>query len=293
MHYWSDGVWSQFKNRFNLTSIIYHPPDFGCEATWNFLETSHGKVAPDGVGAVIKRSIWRTILQNRTVINSAQEFASVANKECQKVEMSSTIIVSKNSQFALQDQDTCKEHCLITRIDSEKASQTQPMPLEPEHQTQEVGSNTEPSTKSKSKPIKPIKIESRLPKGFQDRLSCGVPFTFPWYKDPVVLALLEKTISSRGTDAVLIDNADLRAVSGRYATCSQEKWLSNFILDSYLKLLSVSCVNDKMTVIKWEIFEKHCETKIAANVLKNTASQQDYIFVPCNQIGRASCRERV
>ena len=109
-----------------------------------------------------------------------------------------------------------------------------------------------------------------------------MPFTFPWYKDPVVLALLEKTISFRGTDAVLIDNADLRAVSGRYATCSQDKWLSNFILDSYLKLLSVSCVNDKVTVIKWEIFEKHCETKIAANVQKNTACQQDYIFVPCN-----------
>ena len=87
MHYWSDGVWSQFKNRFNLTSIIYHPLDFGCEATWNFFETSHGKGAPDGVGAFIKRSIWRTILQNRAVINSAQEFASVANKECQKVEV--------------------------------------------------------------------------------------------------------------------------------------------------------------------------------------------------------------
>ena len=261
VHYWSDEVWSQFKNRFNLTSIIYHPLDFGCEATWNFFETSHGKGAPDGVGAVIKRSVWRAILHNRDVINSAQEFASVASKECQNVEVlyvsaedvnrvdeelserwdaaepipatrsihfverksSSKINVSKNSQFALQD--TCEEHCLITNIASENASQTQTMPLEHKHQTHEVGSKAKPSTKStstksKSKPTKPIKIENRLPEGFQDHLSCGVPFTFPWYKDPVVSALLENSIPFRGIDAVLIDNADLRAVSAKYATCS-------------------------------------------------------------------------
>ena len=46
VHYWSDGVWSLFKNRFNLTSILYHPLDFGCEATWNSFETSLGKGGP-------------------------------------------------------------------------------------------------------------------------------------------------------------------------------------------------------------------------------------------------------
>ena len=29
VHYWSDGAGSQFKNRFNLASVLYHPHDFG------------------------------------------------------------------------------------------------------------------------------------------------------------------------------------------------------------------------------------------------------------------------
>jgi hypothetical protein len=83
VHYWTDGVWSQFKNRYNLTSILYHPIDFGSDATWNFFETAHGKGAVDGVGDAVKRVVWRAILQNRAAVNSAQEFAMVANSECQ------------------------------------------------------------------------------------------------------------------------------------------------------------------------------------------------------------------
>ena len=87
VHYWSDGAGSQFKNRFNLACVLYHPLDFGTQATWSFFETAHGKGAVDGVGGVIKRAVWRAILQDRAVVNSAEEFARVAENECLKVKV--------------------------------------------------------------------------------------------------------------------------------------------------------------------------------------------------------------
>ena len=50
VHYFSDGAGSQFKNKFHLSSIIYHQDDYDCDAMWNFFETEHGKGAVDGVG---------------------------------------------------------------------------------------------------------------------------------------------------------------------------------------------------------------------------------------------------
>ena len=87
VHYWSDGAGSQFKNRFNLACGLYHPLDFGTQATWSFFETAHGKGAVDGVGGAIKRAVWRAILQDRAVVNSAEEFARVAENECLKVKV--------------------------------------------------------------------------------------------------------------------------------------------------------------------------------------------------------------
>ena len=33
VHYWSDGVGSQFKNKYNLASLLYREQDFGAKAT--------------------------------------------------------------------------------------------------------------------------------------------------------------------------------------------------------------------------------------------------------------------
>ena len=72
VHYWSDGAGSQFKNRYNLSSLLYHEEDFNCKATWSFFETAHGKGPVDGVGEV-KRAVWRSILQNNTVVTNPEE----------------------------------------------------------------------------------------------------------------------------------------------------------------------------------------------------------------------------
>lgn len=85
VHYWSDGPSSQFKNRYNLASRLFHPDDFACDATWSFFKTAHGKGACDGVGAEVKRAVQRAILQGKNVINSTEEFHATAKRICRKV----------------------------------------------------------------------------------------------------------------------------------------------------------------------------------------------------------------
>jgi len=333
VHYWTDGVWSQFKNRFNLTSILYHPYDFKCEATWNFFETAHGKGAVDGVGGAVKRAVWRAILQNRAVVNSAQEFSVVANDECKKVEVifvpkeeidqieeklckrwevavpipqtpsihfakrksSSTVYVAKNSQF--KQQELCIEHCLIPG-----SSELQSPPLvtdkkrknikttqNPTHPVTTENKKTKPthSLNKKSKTTKNSssspKIECKLPKSIKNNLSHSVSYTLPSYQEAVVTALLEKGIAFRGKSPVNID--DLIAVSGLNAVNSEDKWLSNFIIDEYLQILSATSVDKNIAAIRWELFEKLDEEKLATNYLKKSVYEHDNIFVPCNPEG--------
>lgn len=85
VHYWSDGAGSQFKNKYNLASLLFHEQDFGAKATWSFFETAHGKGPVDGVGAEVKRAVWRSILQDKEVVSSPLEFHSVAQNVCNKV----------------------------------------------------------------------------------------------------------------------------------------------------------------------------------------------------------------
>ena len=85
VHYWSDGAGSQFKNKYNLASLLFHEQDFGAKASWSFFETAHGKGPVDGVGAEIKRAVWRSILQDKEVVSSTLEFHKVALKVCNKV----------------------------------------------------------------------------------------------------------------------------------------------------------------------------------------------------------------
>ena len=159
LHYWRDGCSSQFRNRFNMSNVIYHEVEFGAEATWSYFETAHGKGAVDGIGEEVKRSVWRAILQNRAVVNSAEEFATVAQRECNKIKVvyiskadisktisadlkarweacstvhgthaihfvkrsdHNSILVAKNSQFATQDE--CVQHQVLQGQRNNQAS---------------------------------------------------------------------------------------------------------------------------------------------------------------------------
>jgi len=55
VNYVSDSTYSQYRNRFGFFFLSAHHIHFGVRATWNFLETGHGKGACDGVGGRVKR----------------------------------------------------------------------------------------------------------------------------------------------------------------------------------------------------------------------------------------------
>lgn len=69
----SDGAASQFKNRHTLSNLLFTKYDFEISTEWNFMATSHGKDAVDGVGAVLKQSLWRAVKGKRVVLNSAED----------------------------------------------------------------------------------------------------------------------------------------------------------------------------------------------------------------------------
>jgi hypothetical protein len=63
-YYFSDGATSQYKNGKNFINLCCHKGDFGMDATWHFLATSHGKGACDEIGGTIKRPARYASLQN-------------------------------------------------------------------------------------------------------------------------------------------------------------------------------------------------------------------------------------
>ena len=57
IHFFSDGPTTQYRNRKNIFLLGNIPYSKGFkEVTWHYSESGHGKGAPDGVGAAIKRS---------------------------------------------------------------------------------------------------------------------------------------------------------------------------------------------------------------------------------------------
>ena len=63
IYYMSDGCAAQYKNCKNFTNLCHHYTDFGVEAEWHFLPTSHGKSAGDGAGGTLKRTTTKASLQ--------------------------------------------------------------------------------------------------------------------------------------------------------------------------------------------------------------------------------------
>jgi hypothetical protein len=79
----SDGCAQQFKNQFTLSLLCHSEEDFGIKTQHNFLSTSHGKGAVDGIGGTIKRNVRTKVMSTPGLeVNNAQEFANVARSFC-------------------------------------------------------------------------------------------------------------------------------------------------------------------------------------------------------------------
>lgn len=73
IHIFSDGCAAQFKNRYNLYNVCSAVDDFGAKITWSFFATSHGKGAVDGIGAVVKRTLWTAVKARKVVLKTPKE----------------------------------------------------------------------------------------------------------------------------------------------------------------------------------------------------------------------------
>ena len=71
VHVFSDGPTTQYRQRGNFFLFTQNMAKRGIlKATWNFFEAGHGKGAPDGVGAAVKRHADRLVLQGKDIVDA-------------------------------------------------------------------------------------------------------------------------------------------------------------------------------------------------------------------------------
>ncbi|KAL2102031.1 hypothetical protein ACEWY4_003792 [Coilia grayii] len=81
VHFWSDGPSKQYKNKKNFLLLSIIPPQLGFKnVTWNFFPTSHGKGAPDGIGATVKRCADRIVVGGLDIVNGTTFHQLVSSK---------------------------------------------------------------------------------------------------------------------------------------------------------------------------------------------------------------------
>ncbi|KAK6168704.1 hypothetical protein SNE40_020096 [Patella caerulea] len=86
VNFLSDGPSGQYKNKTNMAMFSKKIYDYGfIGGTWNFLETSHGKGAPDGIGAVVKRTADRLIAEKHDIPDSRTMYQVLKDKTTVKL----------------------------------------------------------------------------------------------------------------------------------------------------------------------------------------------------------------
>lgn len=130
---------------------------------------------------------------------------------------------------------------------------------------------------------KKLAIQHGLP------LSMSIPFqksaswAFQGPESAFVDSLIDGSVAFEGSK--VIDARDLVALRGARPT-SEENYLTNFVIESYLDLIAKqgATQGSKVECIGWERFEKAVERQPAKDVLKRSAPlmQQDIVLLPCN-----------
>ena len=114
---------------------------------------------------------------------------------------------------------------------------------------------------------------------FQKKTTCVIPGP----ESALVDSLVEDLVPFQGS--TLIDTTDLVSLRGCGPT-SEEKYLSNFVIESYLELIAKQGVvsGRRVEFVGWERFEKLAGRQSVKHVLrgKSPLLEQDVFLVPCN-----------
>lgn len=106
----------------------------------------------------------------------------------------------------------------------------------------------------------------------------------PYYMTAQVDAIVSGLITFCCSN--LINENDMQGLIGNHQK-AQKNWLSNFVIDDYLELVKLQCVDKgiKVQTIKFEIFEKGSISFIVKKIDSCKLLDQDLILVPCNPAG--------
>ncbi|XP_015748563.1 PREDICTED: ubiquitin-like-specific protease 1 [Acropora digitifera] len=136
------------------------------------------------------------------------------------------------------------------------------------------------------------RVSFRIHYGLQNlapTLNTEASCNFPECNRPLRSCLLNGTVKFQGD--TVIDGGDIIGLLGGNSA-DEENYLSNFVVDSYLKLISMeSSMKGLSTVsLKWERFEKNVGKECARCVLKRKDGkasflEHDLILTPCNEPG--------
>jgi len=105
VHFVSDGPTTQYRNKSNFyffSQIIY---DKGFTwGSWNFMEAGHGKGAPDGIGASIKRKCDAAIAHGTDVKDARAVFDVLISSE------------SNNSLWFIEEESVLKMSAMLSNL---------------------------------------------------------------------------------------------------------------------------------------------------------------------------------
>ncbi|KAL4710894.1 hypothetical protein ACJJTC_002524 [Scirpophaga incertulas] len=95
IHFLSDSPSSQYRNRFIFYMLTKLKEQIHCLnlVTWNYQESGHGKGAPDGIGAVVKRTADNHVRLGGDVA-TFEDFVQVVQKNIKNIEL---IIIPEES----------------------------------------------------------------------------------------------------------------------------------------------------------------------------------------------------
>uniref|UniRef100_A0A6P7H0A5 Uncharacterized protein LOC114344525 n=1 Tax=Diabrotica virgifera virgifera TaxID=50390 RepID=A0A6P7H0A5_DIAVI len=104
LHFWSDGPVTQYRNKYMFHFLVIHLTEFYPNLThfsWNYHEAGHGKGAPDGVGAVCKRSADRLVASGQDIA-SLSDLSNAIQKNCPSINV-----------FVIDDESILEKEALI------------------------------------------------------------------------------------------------------------------------------------------------------------------------------------
>ena len=77
---WSNGLSTQFKNRFMVAAVPLLERKVKKGIVWNYFATSHEKGPMDEIGGALKRIVWNKVCQQKTIVTNAESFVNAASE---------------------------------------------------------------------------------------------------------------------------------------------------------------------------------------------------------------------